>query len=116
MVAVKKYYFFLRDHQSGAHCTLHTPIHLKQYETRRLLRNLIWNNGGHKFWAYLISDPLSFPRGPIWVGRGGGVGQSEREGAGHSLHPTDLFPLCAIAQMGQQGAWQAAVRSGPERL
>lgn len=43
----------------------------------RLPRNLIWNNGGHKFWVYLISEALSFPRGPIgWAwGRGEGRGR-----------------------------------------
>lgn len=84
----------------------------------RLPRNLIWNNGGHKFRVYLISEALSFPRGPIGGGWRSGSRGTERgaRGRGTSFIPEKSslsLPLlrCDSRGRGRQ-QWERGVALG----
>lgn len=45
--------------------TEHTHLSRTKRDVCGLPRNLIWNNGGHKFGGYLTMEPVSFPWGTI---------------------------------------------------
>lgn len=49
--------------------TEHTHLSRTKRDVCGLPRNLIWNNGGHKFGGYLTMEPVSFPWGTINGGR-----------------------------------------------